>query len=219
MKFYNWDTDARGHMWSYETPDGAWVSRTAAETLAAQLAGYKESHDKYCPSAARIRELAAELQGVKDELYSIDKAAKELGERNRDLEAALREIARRESEAREIVTQNRWPSTLAIDLASQARLALEPPVSKSQQKRIDALTAPETPEGYSQAYADQMRTALLEIVSHSTASTWECKPLSAIAARGLGAASETKAKELDCRHGIPRSLCSECPTSDRGEKR
>lgn len=112
--------------------------------------------------------------------------------RIRDLEAALREIARRESEAREIVTQNRWPSTLAIDLASQARLALEPPVSKSQQKRIDALTAPETPEGYSQAYADQMRTALLEIVSHSTASTWECKPLSAIAARGLGAASETK---------------------------
>lgn len=38
---------------------------------------------------------------------------------------------------------------------------------------------------YSQEYADQMRTALLEIVSHPTAGSWECKPLAAIAAKGL----------------------------------
>lgn len=35
---------------------------------------------------------------------------------------------------------------------------------------------------YSQEYADQMRTALLEIVSHPTAGSWECEPLAAIAA-------------------------------------
>lgn len=37
MKYYNWDTDGKGHMWSYETPDGAWVSRTAAEDRISEL--------------------------------------------------------------------------------------------------------------------------------------------------------------------------------------
>lgn len=42
----------------------------------------------------------------------------------REYEKALVTIAAREAEAREIVAQNRWPSTLAIDLAGIARLAL-----------------------------------------------------------------------------------------------
>jgi hypothetical protein len=29
------------------------------DALAAELSGYKESHEKYCPSAARVRELEA----------------------------------------------------------------------------------------------------------------------------------------------------------------
>lgn len=37
MKYYNWDTDGKGHMWSYETPDGAWVSRSAAESHIREL--------------------------------------------------------------------------------------------------------------------------------------------------------------------------------------
>jgi hypothetical protein len=37
MKFYNWDCDRSGHMWSYETPEGAWVSRTAAQAHIARL--------------------------------------------------------------------------------------------------------------------------------------------------------------------------------------
>lgn len=44
---------------------------------------------------------------------------------NARLRKALADIARYEQSAREIVAQNRWPSTLAIDLAGKARLALD----------------------------------------------------------------------------------------------
>lgn len=40
------------------------------------------------------------------------------------LRAALEDIASRESEARDIVKQNRWPSTLAIDMAGMAAMTL-----------------------------------------------------------------------------------------------
>lgn len=41
------------------------------------------------------------------------------------LRAVLVDIARFEPDARDIVANNRWPSTLAIDLAGKARMALE----------------------------------------------------------------------------------------------
>jgi hypothetical protein len=55
----------------------------------------------------------------------LEEKAEAWGEVER-LRAALGDIARYEDSAREIVAQNRWPSTLAIDLAGKARLALSP---------------------------------------------------------------------------------------------
>lgn len=48
MKYYNWDTDGKGHMWSYETPEGAWVSRSAAESRIRELEAVLEAA-LYCP--------------------------------------------------------------------------------------------------------------------------------------------------------------------------
>lgn len=62
------------------------------DALAAELAGYKESHDKYCPGAARIRELEADLAKYQAcRVRDVDEKAW-LSKRMSDLEAALREI-------------------------------------------------------------------------------------------------------------------------------
>lgn len=44
------------------------VAKSDYDALAAELAGYKESHEKYCPSAARLRGLAAALRKAESEL-------------------------------------------------------------------------------------------------------------------------------------------------------
>lgn len=43
VKFYDWDTDARGHIWSYEKEDGPWCSRTAYDALAAHAKALEET--------------------------------------------------------------------------------------------------------------------------------------------------------------------------------
>jgi len=44
------------------------VAEIDYDALAAELAECKESHDKYCPSTARIRELEAQLRILIDEI-------------------------------------------------------------------------------------------------------------------------------------------------------
>jgi hypothetical protein len=51
-------------------PDGSRLTYEGLEArydaLAAELAGYKESHEKYCPSAARIRVLENVIRKTAD---------------------------------------------------------------------------------------------------------------------------------------------------------
>lgn len=49
-----------------EWPQGEYVPKAVYDAISAELTGYKESHEKYCPSAARVRALEAALHEIAD---------------------------------------------------------------------------------------------------------------------------------------------------------
>jgi hypothetical protein len=61
VKRYKGD-EIHGFMFpDYDSQAERWVDSADYDALAAELDGYKESHEKYCPSAARIRDLEAQI--------------------------------------------------------------------------------------------------------------------------------------------------------------
>ena len=60
------------------------------DALAAELAGYKASHEQYCPSAARVRELEQALHTQAATNVDLDNRLLQSAARVRELEAALR---------------------------------------------------------------------------------------------------------------------------------
>jgi len=88
VKRYNPHSEIDASAWIVEAPGGTVVLACDYDLLAAELSGYKESHDKYCPGAARIAALEAELADHKANARSAD-ALEEQFERKDTRIAAL----------------------------------------------------------------------------------------------------------------------------------